>query len=817
MRRLLALLLLTATAGCDVLRPMLSNLNPIATAVPTSTPAPTPTALPATGVQFTVHVPANTPPGSSVVLVIVDEVTGNGLNDQKVTMGAAGQNVWSVIVNLPMGGLLKYKYIHEGQATAPEASPDSREVHYRTLRVTLSAKVEDTVAGWTDAPMPPDMPLGSLTGIIRNFATGQGVAGLIVSAGGLQTLTTWDGSYAFPRLPHGAQRVTALAPDGAWTVAEGATVVNAPVGAFVDLGVDAARPVNVTFVVSIPTETDARAPVRLAGNALQLGNTFASSQPVVADRLVTLVRQADGRWAVTVPLYEGMDVHYRYTLGDGFWNAELALDGSRPLRELVVPGGDIVLSDSVAAWRTAGLSPVTFGAAVPADTPPDDTITIQFKVAGVSNPIPMWPDGLNRWRYVLYNPLNLALDLGYRYCRNSECGVADDASTVGANPVFKRFLPTVLPVDLEDTVAGWRAWSLPNPVYQVVPPQAPGRPDMRASFELGEDWHGRWLPRMEQTLNEIAATGATHLTLDSLWITDSTAPAVRFDFEASPLPADVAALAAAARARNLKIALRPITCRGPRPDCGYWSGTVFSVEGWGHWFETYRNFLLYHADLAERIGADMLYVGDYSLHPMLPGAPEASPEAETQWRALIDEVRQHYHGQLAFTVLLQDAQTTRGMPLFGDALDYIDVRWEAPLAASNPASLEEMQATAGVLIDTQVFEVFVHFNKPLGISARLLSVNGTATQCIAAVGQPCRAYDEFTPGSPDEGGAQTDLNQQAMAYHALLSAVNDRGWISGFNAWGYYPPVALRDRWLSVRGKPAEAVISAWYHPWTGR
>jgi hypothetical protein len=60
--------------------------------------------------------------------------------------------------------------------------------------------------------------------------------------------------------------------------------------------------------------------VRLAGNALQLGNTFASSQPVVADRMVTLVRQADGRWAVTVP-YEGMDVHYRYTLGDGFWNA----------------------------------------------------------------------------------------------------------------------------------------------------------------------------------------------------------------------------------------------------------------------------------------------------------------------------------------------------------------------------------------------------------------------------------------------------------------------------------------------------------------
>jgi hypothetical protein len=817
MRRRLALgLLVLLLSACDLIQPVVEDLNPIPTAVPTSTPAPTATALPATGVQFTARVPANTPPGTSVALVLVDEVTGNGLNDQKITMGVAGTNQWSVIVNLPLGALVKYKYIHEGQATAPEAGPDSAEVRYRTLRVTQSARVDDTVAGWTDAAMPAGGPLGSLTGVVRNFTTGLGVPGLIVSAGGQQTLTTWDGSYAFPALPHGTQRVTVFAPDGAWTTDEGATVINAPFGAFVDLGVNPARPVNVTFVVSIPPGADARAPLRLAGNVLQLGNTFATAQPVLADRLVSLVRQADGRWAVTVPLYEGMDVRYRYTLGDGFWNSELAADGSRPLRDLIVPGGDVIVEDNVASWRSSGLSPVTFGVSVPADTPPADVVSIQFRMAGPSNPIPMWPDGLNRWRFVLYNPLNLALDLGYRFCRNSECGVADDAATAGSSPTFHRFLPTVLPVDLEDRITAWRSWALPSPVFQVAETPASLRPDMQAGFELGETWNARWLPRLEPALNEIAAAGATQVTFDSFWRA-RTAPAfIGFDLEASPLPSDVAAVAAAARARNLKLILRPITCRGPRPDCAYWAEAAPEAGGWGAWFEAYRSYMLYHADLAERAGADLLYVGDYSLHPMLPGAPEAAPDAEARWRELIAEVRQHYHGRLGFTVLLQDSQTVRGMPLFGDTLDYIEVRWEAGLSAASPASLEEMQATAGALIDTQVFEVFVRFNKPVGISARFLSVNGTAAQCIAAVGQACRPYADFAPGSND-AGAPVDLNQQAAAYHALLAAVNDRGWISGFSAWGYYPPAALRDGWLSVRGKPAEAVVAAWYHGWTGR
>ncbi|MBI3361010.1 MAG: hypothetical protein HY023_07855, partial [Chloroflexi bacterium] len=751
MRRLLILTVLFTT-GCTVVGPLLSQLNPIPTIAPTSTPAPTATPLPSTGTQFTVHVPDNTPPGSPISLVLVDEVTGNGLNDQKIPMGATGQNVWSVLVNLPLGALVKYKYIHEGQVAASEVTAIGGPVPYRALRVGLSAKVDDTVAGWGDAPAPANAPLGSLTGIIRDLATGQGVPGLIVLAGGGQSLTTWNGSYSFSRLPYGAQRVTAFAPDGAWMTTDGSAAISAPVGAFVDLGVNQARAVNVTFVVSIPADTDPSAPVRLAGSALQLGDTFGTAEPIPADRLVTLLRQADGRWTTTVKLYEAMDVRYRYTLGDGFWNAELNPDSSRPLRQLIVPASDLTAYDNVATWRTAALAPVKFDVTVPADTPSADTVTIQIKIATFSNPVPMWPNGASRWTFVLYNPLNFSFDLGYRYCRNFECGVADDATTAGANPTLKKFLPAVLTETQQDTVTAWQWWSAAPPALPAaLPTNVAARPDFRAGFELGDDWHAQWPPRLDQTFAEASASGANFITVPSPWSVDPVIPRIDFDFNASPLPSDLTGIVEKAHARKLKVAIRPNTCRSPKPDCAYWSQVVFSTDWWGPWFDAYRNYLLYHADLAERAGAEMMYVGDYSLHPMLPGAPEASPDAEARWRALVAEVRQHYHGQLAFTVLLQNPQTVRGMPLFGDALDYIEVRWEAPVAPSSQAGIADMQAAAGQLIDTQVFQVFTRFNKPLGLSPRYLSVNGAALQCVGAVGQPCRPFDDFSPSAPDDG------------------------------------------------------------------
>jgi hypothetical protein len=56
-----------------------------------------------------------------------------------------------------------------------------------------------------------------------------------------------------------------------------------------------------------------------------------------------------------------------------------------------------------------------------------------------------------------------------------------------------------------------------------------------------------------------------------------------------------------------------------------------------------------------------------------------------------------------------------------------------------------------------------------------------------------------------------DLNEQGLAYEALLNAVVTRSWVNGFYGYGYNVPVALRDKYFSPRGKPAEGLLAAWF------
>ena len=62
-----------------------------------------------------------------------------------------------------------------------------------------------------------------------------------------------------------------------------------------------------------------------------------------------------------------------------------------------------------------------------------------------------------------------------------------------------------------------------------------------------------------------------------------------------------------------------------------------------------------------------------------------------------------------------------------------------------------------------------------------------------------------------------DLAEQGDVYQALLLAVNDRPWVSGLFSFGYNPAVVLRDKSVSVRGKPAEDILAAWFPKLQGR
>ncbi len=110
--------------------------------------------------------------------------------------------------------------------------------------------------------------------------------------------------------------------------------------------------------------------MRIAGNLLELGNTFADLKgglSTIADRMPVMALQPDGRYSMTISLPVGAYVQYKYTLGDGFWNAEHKTTGEFQLREMIVPAQDTVIQDQVATWQAGNSSPILFEVTVPSD------------------------------------------------------------------------------------------------------------------------------------------------------------------------------------------------------------------------------------------------------------------------------------------------------------------------------------------------------------------------------------------------------------------------------------------------------------------
>ena len=71
-------------------------------------------------------------------------------------------------------------------------------------------------------------------------------------------------------------------------------------------------------------------------------------------------------------LYAGTDLRYKYTLGDGLWNAERDANGGFVTRQLIVPEQGPVVQDTVASWRSPAYAGLTFHVTVPANTPASD-------------------------------------------------------------------------------------------------------------------------------------------------------------------------------------------------------------------------------------------------------------------------------------------------------------------------------------------------------------------------------------------------------------------------------------------------------------
>jgi len=772
-------------------------------------------------ITLNVSLPAPLPPGDSIYVAVLDEVTGLSFNVEKFVMQAEDATHYTVSIPFPLGSVVNYRYIRGGSSLAQEHTTDGRAVRYRLMHIEGPGTYEDVVARWTDTQY--NGPTGRITGQIIDASTSQPIPNILIGAGGFHALTAADGTYLIEGIPPGTHNLVAYSLNGAYQVFQQGALVAANSSTPAMASLTPAQMVALTFYVTAPSNTPPRSALRLAGNLSQLGNTFADLSggvSTIASRMPILSLQADGKYAVTIILPAGADIRYKYTLGDGLWNAEYTLTGALRLRQIIVPEEDTQIMDTIDTWQTPGQEPLSFQVSVPNTTPDDEIISIQFNPGyGWLEPIPMWVSGTDRftWQYTLFNPLQSITTLSYRYCRQEQCGRADDQATAGYHASGQVVTLTEQPTAIQDTVTQWM-WLPASPSPAVVPNLVirPRSPEFVAGIALSPDYHPSWSNHLPEAISSINSLNPNLLLFSPTWtFTRQNLPV----FELSPSQdiqwSDLSSSIAQAKALGLNVGIFP-SPHFPSSSAEWWQTASRDFSWWVTWYDRYRSFATHHASLATSTGAQVLVLGGEWLEPALPGgrladgsASNAPEDAEVRWRSIIQDVRARYNGTLAWALPYRDLQNP---PPFLDLFDQIYILWDTVSLASSPSLNEvEMQAAALQLLDEQVQPLQQQAGKPIILAVTYASATGTVTGCPQSASGACIEIDPYLHQGLDWVGETVNLEEQVSAYNAIFMAINERDWISGFVSMGFYPPAGLQDPSASVNGKPASGTLWFWF------
>lgn len=394
---------------------------------------------PSVDVTFNALLPSPIAAGETVFLTILDELTGLEYNPQHLAMLASGDRSVTVSLSVPTGTLLKYRFTRQGPSGAfNEIAANGQGIPYRAYLVDGPGHVaHDVVAAWADAPLT--LESGQVSGTITDSATGQPLAGLRVIAAGIHTTTDEAGFFTISGLPQGLHSVLVFSPSGSHLTYQQGALVAASGLTPADIRLTPALMANVTFVLTPPADHTAGTPIFLTGDLA----AFAS-RPLLGV-------QTDGTYALTMQLPVGVDLRYKYSLGDAFWNAEHLPDGGFSVRQLIISASisPFEIQDTAASWSAGSSGAIWFDLTAPAQGP---LVYIQFNLGGWTTPLPMWPLGDGHWAYKLYSPTNFADPLEYRYCLDAACTVLESSpgaprSVTGNQPELQQ---------IEDHIDAWQ-------------------------------------------------------------------------------------------------------------------------------------------------------------------------------------------------------------------------------------------------------------------------------------------------------------------------------------------------------------------------
>lgn len=301
---------------------------------------------------------------------------------------------------------------------------------------------------------------------------------------------------------------------------------------------------------------------------------------------------------------------------------------------------------------------------------------------------------------------------------------------------------------------------------------------------------------------QIALNGGNLTELSPTWYMESATSNTMFPCPISPIDFDrcrgvvsdskLIEMIRAAHSEDLEVMLKPQLLIAGKDGPEY-SGDIQPLN-WNEWFVNWTDVVVHYAIIAESEKVEILQIGNELVSSLI---------YTTQWRNLIDQVRQVYSGKLSYA----DNSISYGPSRvsFWDDLDYIGVSFWPPATGAFGVSetkyptVEEMSHVLNLVISRNLDRAVEKFQIPV-----IITEIGTANYDGTNI-----THFEYAP----DADTTTDNGEQSLYYEAAFRVFASRSYIKGVTVWAYTFEDQLRptDWTMSPLYKPSEEVIRVWF------
>jgi Ca2+-binding RTX toxin-like protein len=317
-------------------------------------------------------------------------------------------------------------------------------------------------------------------------------------------------------------------------------------------------------------------------------------------------------------------------------------------------------------------------------------------------------------------------------------------------------------------------------------------------FGALSEWNGQFSSASaNQAFQTIASLGSNSIELAvRIWTQGGTSSTVIADPAKTESDASLLAGFQAAHAAGLSVVFKAaISPLNGTPT------SSMSPADVGGFLASYQAEIVHLATIAQAGGVETFAIGN-----------EMSSLSGLQylgyWSDLISAVRQVYHGDLTYAAATDEASRVS----FWDQLDTIGVNTYPPLTSSHTPTVQDLVHAWNEVPINPYYAAAFEYKSPVDF-LHSLSLQYGKPVLMTEAGYRSMDGTAIAPGSWTANGTP-DTAEQADAYHAFLQVWSAQGgsWLKGVEFWQWDLNNQYTSTGYSVMGKPAEAVVSQYFH-----